>query len=162
MNRLLILVCVFLFFSLRINTLNAQDICKDGVYEMKKGFAVSSSTTPDHFMKKGILLNLSEYQCAPIYFIPNNLVYTVNQQSDLIYFEEYYDSTHIVLKTQGYYRLTYIDSETGYCWLKDLVWNYYDNKGVLQKKEFYNRDKIVESPAMPQPTLTNSTFKKKE
>lgn len=156
----IILIIVFLQSALLVQ---GQDLCKKmKILESKKGYVSNGSSSLDHINKIGIRYDLSEFYCGLDIYNSRSYIYTVNQQSDLIYFEEYYDSTHIVLKTQGYYRLTYIDSETGYCWLKDLVWNYYDNRGVLQKKEFYNRDKIVESPAMPQPTLTNSTFKKKE
>lgn len=146
------LTLLLLLFFCSINQTNAQDICKSRITSEQPGFALSLSTTPEHFIKIGITLGLVEFMCYPYFDSPSTLAYTVNQQADLMYFEEYFDTTHVNINYQGYYRLTYIDSETGYCWVKDLVWNFYDINGVLQKKEYYNKGELIENPAMPQPT----------
>ncbi len=148
-EKKVILIFVLLHFSC---LLIGQDLCKKKeILEPNNGIVSAGSTSVDHLSKFGIFYDLREFSCSIDNNNSLNFVFTVNQQADLIYFENYYDTTHILLKEQGYYRLKYSNAETGYCWAKDLVWNQFDKNGVLINKEFYDEGKIKESPAMPQP-----------
>jgi len=140
------IINVFLFICL-FNKINGQDLCKkkDKILEDKEGFVSIGSTVFDGFEKKGIKFNLTEFSCRINYDDPLNLIYTIRQQSDIIYFEAYYDTLHVKIKEQGYYRLSYLNNEIGYCWVKDLVWNFYDKSGSLLKKEYYDRDSLIKS-----------------
>ncbi len=143
----------FLAFAMLVSSqIHAQDLCKDGQYETyPKGYVNSAGTSLNHLKKVGIMHDASEFVCTPNYYSSSNKVYTINQQADLLYFESYHDSTCTTIKTQGYYRLVYVDAETGYCWEKDLVWNFFDRTGKLTKKEFYYKDTVKKAALMPQP-----------
>lgn len=149
MNKLNFFI-ILVFFSC---VANCQSLIEDGsVGLIKDGYVNPGSTALSHIRKSGITKDLITYDCHPEYFNQKNNVYTVNQQSDLLYYEAYSDSTKLNITTQGYYRLIFLDDDFGYCWVKDLVWNYFNLKGYLIKKEYYNNGKLIPSPAMPQPS----------
>jgi hypothetical protein len=148
MNRL---IFVFILCLMQLIALS-QNLFKTGaVGIIDTGFVNPGSTVFSHIHKAGTTKDLVMYDCQPDYLNPRNNIYTVNQQSDLLYFEEYFDSTRKDILTQGYFRLAFIDTDLGYCWVKDLIWNYFDSTGYLIKKEYYNYGKLMETPAMPQP-----------
>jgi hypothetical protein len=115
----------------------SQDLVSFGLIEKKNGVTNSVSTINGHLKKIGTNYDLSEFSCS-IDVNSNKInLYIISQQSDLIYFEQFYDSTKKVVEIQGYYRLIYIDSETGYCWEKDLIWNYFDKSSLFITRKYY-------------------------
>ncbi|MBK7110396.1 MAG: hypothetical protein WAU21_00850 [Chitinophagales bacterium] len=131
--------------------MNAQDlIVNTNILKEDVGSTGGGSGVFNHLNKIGLTSSFEEFICSPN-LGERNLIYTISQQSDLVYFESYYDSTHVEIFQQGYYRLCYINWEYGYCWEKDLVWNSFDRNGSLIKKEYFEKGKTVDTPKMPQP-----------
>ncbi len=140
------------FVLLISNQIFGQDLIRmEHQIQVDSGITNGGSTALGHLDKIGINDKLEEYACDCSHNAGNKLIFTVSQQSDLVYYETYYDSSYTQIKEQGYYRLIYRDNEYGYCWTKDLIWNYYDTNGLLTKKLYFNKNEIKSTPRMPQP-----------
>ena len=139
------------------SVLYGQELCtlKPDILRARIGVISVGSTVMQHLYKYGTNYSLEEFDCGINVDWNTNRAFTVNQQADLVYFETYFDSTHTSLKVQGYYRLVFKNPEYGYCWMKDLVWNTFDDTGKLLKKEFYSKGVIQKASAMPQPITKN-------
>lgn len=124
---------------------NAQDLIKERTLGYKEGYSNPASSVQQHLIKQGISYSLEEYACNLNYIDSSNYFFTINQQADLIYFEKYETSENIYQMIEsGYYRLVYMNEEFGYCWLKDLVWMYFKDNRLMEKR-FYRQGEIVES-----------------
>jgi hypothetical protein len=129
--------------NMAVCTLAAQDIIKERTQDRKEGFVSPGSTVYNHVTANGIGYDLSEFTGGLPYGNKAHNYYVVAQQSDLIYFEEYSDSTQTRLMGQGYYRLVYVGTEVGYVWQKDLVYNVYGLDGQLDSKAFYDKGRLI-------------------
>ncbi len=146
---LVICVCILLF-----NNVFGQDLIKNKAVNYKEGFINPSSSVIMHLTKVAVTYSGMEISSTIDYQDSAICLYTVNEQADMMYFEEYFDKTKQRIKIQGYFKLMYIDSEIGYMWVKYLVWNYYNTEGMLVKKQFYKENKKTDAIAMPQPKTT--------
>ncbi len=115
------------------------------------GETSGGSTSLDHITMFALKFNIEEINCGYGFSGQTELLFIIAQQADLIYFETYYDTTKTQINTQGYYRLIFIDTEIGYCWKQDLIWNTFNPNGYLIKKQYYNAGMLTETPKMPQP-----------
>jgi hypothetical protein len=137
-NRVFYVKVLFILFFLSfIERANGQDRISNNVLVEKLGYTNPASSVIEHIKKSGTDYNLFEFDCSLDYKNIKSKYYIVSQQSDLIYFEKYYDSTKRKIELQGYYRLNYQSSEIGYCWKKDLVWNYFNENGVIVERKYY-------------------------
>lgn len=136
------------FYTLMFCFLNpyiiySQDLIYKGANITEDSSVTSAgSTVKSHIEKFGILPNGDEFSCGLNYSEPNR-IYTVNQQTDLVYYESYSDTSYLKIKSQGYYRLVYVNGQIGYCWKKDLIWNVFDDTGKLSSIYFYNKGEII-------------------
>jgi hypothetical protein len=127
---ILLLIC-------SINKIYSQDSISNNILEEKLGYTSPSSTVLLHLRKYGTKYDLIEFDCSLDYNNVNRSYHVISQQSDLIYFEQYFDSTRKKIEVQGYYRLNYESSEIGYCWVKDLVWNFFNKEGILIQRKYF-------------------------
>jgi len=134
LSVLFLLIC-------QMHNIYGQDKISHNLIEEKKGFTSPASSVIEHLRKYGTSYDLLEFDCSLDYKNVKKRYYVVSQQSDLIYFEQYFDSTMKKIEFQGYYRLNYESSEIGYCWVKDLVWNFYNEFGILTMRKYYNKGK---------------------
>ncbi|MFZ1634303.1 MAG: hypothetical protein WAT43_10555 [Chitinophagales bacterium] len=147
----LIITFLFLIF---LNSSQAQDLINKNLSaEADSNMTSSGSTVFSHVKKAGMYPNGEEYSCGLEFSNSPYLIYTISQQSDLIYFEAYYDTSYINIKEQGYFRLNYINSLVGYCWQKDLVWNSFDESGNINKKEYYSKGILINIPLFSQQSI---------
>lgn len=140
------LIWAFMLFGIG-KDLEAQDLIRlNNTIAIDSGITNGSSTAISHINKVGMNYNLEEFNCGLLYLSGYYQIFTVSQQSDLIYYEAYFDSTYTSLKIQGYFRLFYINSEIGYCWNKDLIWNEFDIEGKLTSINYFEKGIIKPSP----------------
>lgn len=146
MKKIKILILSLFFFTPYITY--TQDLINKGS-DITTDSSITSggSTVKSHIEKYGILPNGDEFSCG-VNFGETNQIYTISQQSDLIYYVSYFDTSYLKIKTQGYYRLVYINTQVGYCWKKDLVWNVFDINGYLYSINYYNKGELINTPEL--------------
>ncbi|HQU40502.1 MAG: hypothetical protein H6548_06885 [Chitinophagales bacterium] len=124
---------------------NAQDLIRERSVEYREGYSNPSSSIQQHLIKQGITYSFEEYACNLNCADSTNFYFTVNQQADLIYFEKYETNNNSrQMIESGYYRLVYMNEEYGYCWTKDLVWMFFEDN-ILVNKKFYHQGDVMES-----------------
>lgn len=116
-----------------------QDLIRtENLIAADSGITSGGSSVFSHIRTFGMRPNGDEFDCGLTIFPSFHQLYVISQQVDLIYFESYFDSTYVNIYEQGYYRKTYVDNVTGYCWKKDLIWNTFDQTGKLVATDYYN------------------------
>jgi len=121
---------LYIFLFLNTNSYS-QLLCKqNNISESIEDYI----TIQDIIDGGSLVINNLDYQAK------YNYVYIIQQQSDLVYFMKTFDSDTNIVKISGYYRKKFIkneDSEIVLRWVKDLIWNTYNENGVLQQSDFY-------------------------
>lgn len=132
MKYMLSLILSFTVISL----VHSQNLIKNRVLEQKLGYVNPSSSARMHLIKQGTTYSLEDYSCNLNISDTLMFFYTVNEQSDLIYFERKSSFDNSMLVETGYYRLVYLDDDLAYCWVKDLVWMSFSDKKLIGRKFF--------------------------
>ena len=130
--------------------IKSQDLIKKNTLPPLKGY-VSPASTVFNFIEDKEVLNyqLEDIQINFVNYKDSlNKLFVIYHKSDLLYFEKYYTNNCQLIKEIGYYTFFYTGTEYGYGWGKDLVWLYFDIKGKITKKEFYNNGILIESPTL--------------
>lgn len=127
---------VIIFLFLFVNETKAQWILNDSI---KRLGSFGSAT---------FSINGEVYSCGIPYLTNDSLIdnfYLREDLTDLVYFTQ--TGKNNIIRVAGYYKKKFEKikiEEARTCWVKDLVWYYYDCKGYLLKVEFYNNGKLVQ------------------